>query len=642
MPLVTRRCLDDIRLRANIVELAGDYTALKKMGAKWRGLSPFQTEKSPSFYVDESKGLFYCFSTNQGGDIFKLVMLKEGLTFGESIERVAARFGIPLEYEKGVDGKSHGADERSLRGKLLELHEVVTEFYHACFKADNALAARVREYWVVRRKFTPAVADEFRIGFAPPDGGGLMAVLLKKGFDKPVLAACGLFVGTDYNPDPARWKPRFRGRLMVPIRDIQKRVVAFTARQLDGITPTDDPSHEAKYVNSPETDIFHKSRILFNLDRAMDAAKEKDAVVLVEGQLDAIRCYTSGVRNAVASQGTAIGDDHVRLIARYANRIDALLDADKAGRRAVLRLLPIALKGGLDIRCLSVPGGKDPDDYFAESGPAGWAAVEATAADAMVYAVRALIPPGEPMAPAKKLEAVKEVFAIITQAQSALLRESALATIARVAGLDRSAVLRDFESHVAEERRLAGLRANTPGRSAPSSDEPPFIEPDDAGAGDTGRIQGMPTEREPLSSKESGLLSLVLHHPELAAPLARVTRPEWISERDLSGRLLNRILAEAEHGEWHGIASAEELAENEAERNRLFRILAENPPYGESPKKGANECLRVMHRDWISRRMEELDARIAERGDAYDDALVRLQTERVELRRQMKTPPALG
>ncbi len=641
MPLVTRRCLDDIRLRAHIVELAGDYTALKKMGPKWRGLSPFQAEKSPSFYVDESKGLFYCFSTNQGGDIFKLVMLKEGLTFGEAIERVGARFGIALEYEKGADGKSSGADERSLRGKLLELHEVATEHFHACFKADNALAARVREYWTGKRKFTMPVADEFRIGFAPPDGGGLMAMLLKKNFDKPALAACGLFVGTDYNPDPARWKPRFRGRLMVPIRDIQKRVVAFTARQLDDITPTDDPSHEAKYVNSPETDIFHKSRILFNLDRAMDAAKEKDSVVLVEGQLDAIRCYTSGVRNAVASQGTAIGDDHVRLIARYANRIDALLDSDKAGRRAVLRLLPIALKGGIDIRCLSVPGGKDPDDYFAEAGPAGWAAVEATATDAMVYAVRALIPPSEPMAPAKKLEAVKEVFAIITQAQSALLRESALATIARVAGLERTAVLRDFESFMIEERRLAGLRERTPGRLAPSSDEPPFIEPDDAGGGET-LPGGMPVEKESLSSKESGLLSLVLHHPELAAPLARVTRPEWISERDISGRLLNRILAEAEHGEWHGITSAEELAETEAERNRLFRILAENPPYGESPKKGANECLRVMHREWISRRMEELDARIAERGDTYDDTLVRLQTERVELRRQMRTPPEVG
>jgi DNA primase len=639
MALVTRRCLDDIRLRANIVELAGDYTALKKMGAKWRGLSPFQTEKSPSFYVDESKGLFYCFSTNQGGDIFKLVMLKEGLTFGEAIERVGARFGIPLEYEKGADGKS-GADERSLRGKLLELHEVVTEHFHACFKANNELAGRVREYWTGKRKFTMAVADEFRIGFAPPDGGGLMAVLLKKGFDKPVLAACGLFVGTDYNPDPARWKPRFRGRLMVPIRDIQKRVVAFTARQLDGITPTDDPSHEAKYVNSPETDIFHKSRILFNLDRAMDAAKEKDAVVLVEGQLDAIRCYTSGVRNAVASQGTAIGDEHVRLIARYANRIDALLDADKAGRRAVLRLLPIALKGGLDIRCLSVPGGKDPDDYFAEAGAAGWAAVEATATDAVAYAVRALIPQGEPMAPAKKLEAVKEIFAVVTQAQSALLRESALATIARIAGLDRSAVLRDFEAFQIEERRLAGLRANTPGRPV-SSDEPPFIEPDDAGTGES-LPGGMPVEKESLSSKESGLLSLVLHHPELAAPLARVTRPEWISERDLSGRLLNRILAEAEHGEWHGVTSAEELAENEAERNQLFRILAENPPYGESPKKGANECLRVMHAEWISRRMAEIETRLLELGDTFDDTFVRLRTERMELRRQMKTPPEIG
>ncbi len=640
MPLVTRRCLDDIRLRANIVELAGNYTALKKMGAKWRGLSPFQAEKSPSFYVDPHKNLFYCFSTNQGGDIFKLVMLKEGLTFGEAIERVAARFHIPLEYEKGADGKS-AADERSQRGKLIELHEIVADHYHTLFKADNALAASVRDYWVQRRKFSPAVADEFRIGFAPPDGGGLMQLLLKKGFEKSVLAGCGLFVGMDYNPDPARWKPRFRGRLMVPIRDIQKRVVAFTARQLEGITPTDDPSHEAKYVNSPETEIFHKSRLLFNLDRAMDAAKAQDAVVLVEGQLDAIRCYTSGVKNAVASQGTAIGDDHILLIKRYARRIDALLDADRAGRAAVLKLLPTALRGGLDVRCLSVPGGKDPDEYFAAAGADGWAAVEATASDALAFAVRALLPPGANLPPSRKLEAVREVFSIVNQTQSALLRDSALATIARVAGLERTAVLRDFETFLGEQRRLDSLRAGAQGRS----DEPPFIEPDDAGliSGEPGdNIQGLPPAKVSLASKEAALLALVMHHPELAAPLARVTRPEWISSVDAAGPLLNRILAEAEHGEWHGVSSADDIVESDAERNRLFRILAENPPYGESPVKGANECLRVMHRDWVARRIAELDTRIAERGDTYDDALVRLQTERVELRRQLKTPPEIA
>jgi DNA primase len=435
--LLTRRCIDDIRLRANLAELAGDYTTLKKSGAKWRGLSPFQSEKTPSFHVDDDKGMFYCFSTNQGGDIFKLVMLKEGLTFGEAAERVAGRFGIQLEYE--ADGGS-GAQERSLRGRLLEVHEIVAEHFHSLFKGDGPHAAKVREYWTGTRRFSLAVADEFRVGFAPADGGAVMAVLLAKGFEKEVLRACGLFVGMDYNPDPARWKPRFRGRLMIPVRDIQKRVVGFTARQLDGITPADDPSHEAKYVNSPETDIFHKSRILFNLDRAMDAAKAMGSLVLVEGQLDAIRCYTNGVKNVVASQGTAIGEEHVRLIGRYANRIDALLDSDAAGRRAVLRLLPLALKGGIDIRCLNVPGGKDPDDYFAVAGEAGWAAVEGTATDAVEYAARALIPAGGDSAPAKKLEAVKEVFSFVAQSPSAILRDSALATIARVACLERSAV----------------------------------------------------------------------------------------------------------------------------------------------------------------------------------------------------------
>jgi DNA primase len=174
--------------------MAGDYTALKKMGAKWRGLSPFQNEKSPSFYVDGDKQLFYCFSTGQGGDIFNLVMLKDGLTFPEAMERVATRFGVALEYEAGAGASP---DDRSKRGKLLDLHEVVTAHFHTCFKAATPHAAAVRAYWTARRQFTLETADEYRIGFAPADGGDLASFLLKKGFDKSILGASGLFVGMD-------------------------------------------------------------------------------------------------------------------------------------------------------------------------------------------------------------------------------------------------------------------------------------------------------------------------------------------------------------------------------------------------------------------------------------------------------------
>ena len=650
MPRITDKCKDTIRLRSDIVAMASDYTALKKMGAKWRGLSPFQNEKSPSFYVDADKQLFYCFSSGQGGDIFKLVMLKEGLTFQESLERVAARFGVPVEYEAGRGGDA--ADDRSKRGKLLDLHEAVTGRYHDLFNGSAPHAETVRDYWITRRRFTRDIADDYRIGYAPPDGGDLAAFLLKKGFDKSILAASGLFVGMDYTPDPLRWRTRFRGRLMVPIRDIQGRVVAFTARQLDGITPADDPSHEAKYVNSPETDIFQKSRILFNLDRAKAHAKERGAIVLVEGQLDAIRCHANGVTHAVASQGTAIGEEHIALIHRYTTRIDALLDADNAGRKAVMRLLPVALKGGMDIRCLSVPGGKDPDEFLSARGPDGWSEIEKTATDAVAFAVRLLIPPGAPMAPAAKLEAAREVFAILSRGESAMLRDAALATLARTAGLDRTAVHQDFQTFLVEERRRETARMAPPEvrgapASAPSSADAAAGAYDPESATPEGSFESAATGPAPRgasasdrSAAESALLALLLHHDELAAPLSRIVRPEWLPERHPDARLLNRILAEVENGAWTGITSAPDIVESEAELNHLYAILAKDPPYPEV-KKGVNECLRVLHRRFVEKRLADIDSRAAALGDTFDERMMRLQAERIELRKQLKSPPAL-
>ncbi len=364
MARISRRSIDDLRQRADIVALAGDYTQMKQRGRDWWGLSPFKSEKSPSFKVNPDTGLWYCFSTQQGGDAFKLVMTREGLDFPESIERVAMRFGFQLEYENGGETSS----ERSMRGQLLEIHELVTDYWRRCFLEDAVHGEWIKNYWTEKRRFDLTVADDFGIGFAPVDDSKLIPGLLKKGYSKEALAQTGLFFGTDRVPDPARWRCRFRGRLVIPIRDIQGRVIAFTARTLD-ITPQDDPSREAKYVNSPETELFKKSRTVFNLDRARTIRKGEEPFVLVEGQLDAIRCHSAGIPGVIAAQGTAVTEEHLSQLRRFTQRLIVFLDADAAGQKAALRLLPIGLREGLDIRFLSPPGGKDPGDYF--SAPSG-------------------------------------------------------------------------------------------------------------------------------------------------------------------------------------------------------------------------------------------------------------------------------
>ena len=189
MPHIKRQSIDDLRHRVNIHDVVSPYVTLKKAGAKWKGLSPFSHEKSPSFFVDPGKNLYYCFSSGQGGDIFKFVQTKENLSFIEAVEALAQRFSVPLEYED--DGRPREA--MSVRKELFDLHEAATEHYHACLLRNDGGGAFIRKYWTETRRFEGALAREFKIGWAPPDGGGLLEAMLKKNFAIETLLACGLF-----------------------------------------------------------------------------------------------------------------------------------------------------------------------------------------------------------------------------------------------------------------------------------------------------------------------------------------------------------------------------------------------------------------------------------------------------------------
>ena len=463
MARISRRSIDDLRQRADIVALAGDYTQMKQRGRDWWGLSPFKSEKSPSFKVNPETGLWYCFSTQQGGDAFKLVMNREGLDFPESIERVATRFGFKLEYESGGDGKS----EKSFRGQLLEIHELVADYWRRCFLEDPVHGEWIRDYWTEKRKFTLEVADSFGIGFAPVDDSKLIPGLIKKGYTREALAQTGLFFGVDRVPDPLRWRCRFRGRLIIPIRDIQGRVIAFTARTLD-ITPQDDPSREAKYVNSPETELFKKSRTVFNIDRARMTRKDTEPFVLVEGQLDAIRCHSAGIPGAIAAQGTAVTEEHMQQLRRFTQRLLVFLDADAAGQKAALRLLPIGLREGLDIRFLSLPGGKDPDEYFSTTDASQWAALAAGARSAMQFCVQSLVPEGSASLPlARRLTLLEALFPIVEQAGAEEIVREALNEAARHAGIGIR------EMHMAYERHRAQTLAQRPAAQLSGGEQPP-------------------------------------------------------------------------------------------------------------------------------------------------------------------------
>ncbi|MBT7740408.1 MAG: DNA primase, partial [Opitutae bacterium] len=414
MPRLHRDFVAELKARIDLHDVVAPYVSLKRSGADWKGLSPFNQEKTPSFYVHPDKGFFKCFSSGEAGDAISFIQKVENLEFQEAVEFLATRFNVNLRYEETADGRPAG-QSFSHRKALFDIHELAMSWYREKFWADNDGGHFIRKYWTEERHFPEEVAKEFGIGFAPPDSSGLLRLFTEQGIPPEVIDKSGLFFDRKGRQD---FLTRFRGRLMIPIRDTQERVVAFTARQLS-VTPENDPAREAKYVNSPETPIFSKGNLLFNLDKARRHIDENKRFLLVEGQLDAIRCWEQGVKNVVAPQGTAFTSGQAHLLRRYRPAgIDCLLDGDEAGQKAALRILPICVKSTLDIRFLLLPPGGDPDDLLRSEGLSGLENLKDESLSGIAFAVSMYLGETKDPTPTQKNTVLEHIFEIVAETDS--------------------------------------------------------------------------------------------------------------------------------------------------------------------------------------------------------------------------------
>jgi DNA primase len=513
------------------------------------------------------------------------------LSFHEAILTLAERFNIPIRYS---DGAGPSEESRSLRRQLLEIHEQACDYYHRAFLAEHPLAAAVRAYWQEQRGFSLELARALRIGFAPPGGHKLNQLLIDKGFSDDAVRQSGLFYGGERPQPVARLQARFRGRLMIPIRDLQGQVIAFTARQLD-VTPADDPAREAKYINSPETPVFHKGRILFNLDRAWETARATHGFLLVEGQLDALRCWDCGFTETVAPQGTAVTEEQMRLLRRYAERVEVLLDGDSAGRAAALRILPLALRVGLEASFLVLPDGMDPDTFLRRHGPQAMAGLRQQAEPAMAFAARSLLPAGE-ASPQQRARSMEQLFSLISECDSAIARAEYLEAAIAATGVDTQAARSDFARW---ERRRA--RAGAPaGRAAQTA-------PNQAPAAKSANK---------LTSVETDLLWIVLQDVQWAQALAQVMDHDWIDADSVAGKVLARILAEAQAGTWDGAAHADVLLETQEERDCFYSVYAAEPQFSDIAQT-ASHSLQTLALRSLKQQLASIDHTIiAHTGDA--------------------------
>jgi DNA primase len=357
--------LDEIRARLPVSTVVGRRVKMVKSGREWKGLSPFQTEKTPSFYVNDQKGFYHCFSSGKHGDIFRFVTETEGLTFPEAVERLAREAGVALP-----EVTPEAIQQEKKRKDLYDVMELAAKFFEA--QLQRPIGAAAREY-LKKRQFSDRTQSEFRMGYAPDGRDTLMTYLRNHGVSDAQLIDTGLVVV----PEEAGRSiyDRFRNRLMIPIEDGQGRVVAFGGRVLD-------PEGKPKYLNSPETVLFKKGYLVFNGHRAREAAFKTGTVIATEGYLDAIAVHQAGMRNVVATLGTAFTEEQIATLWRYAPEPVICFDGDKAGvgaaNRAIDRILP-ALKTGFSFRFAFLPEGQDPDDLIRTKGVEAFADTAARA-----------------------------------------------------------------------------------------------------------------------------------------------------------------------------------------------------------------------------------------------------------------------
>jgi len=586
-----------------LVDVVSPYAQLKRAGNSWKGLSPFTQEKTPSFYVHPDRGFYKCFSTGEGGDCFTFIMKQENLEFIEAVEFLARKFNITLEYEEGGPSR----EQVSLRKQIFELHEIATSWYHQQFlKSEEAFP--VREYWQKKRGFTVETAKEVKIGYAPSARNAFALYCQDRKISIEVMHKCGLFFAREGERNHACFKSRFRGRLMIPIRDVQGRVVAFTARQLPQ-TPEEDPTRDAKYVNSPETPIFHKGRILFGMDHARKHLNEGGTFLLVEGQLDAIRCWSLGLNTAVAPQGTAITEDQLNLLRRYEpSLIECLLDGDSAGRKAALRALPLTFKSGIEFRFLLLPDKVDPDDLLRKHGTKAIETLRKTAKSGIELAITDSLPEDRVPTTHNKTTALKSVFDLLHYVSSDVAREDYIHSAARLLKVDPQAALRDFQNTPAP--RNISNTMNDSNNSSLSS-------------------------RDPLLTRATWeLLWLVSHYPDYGTLISEIIDYEWIDAYSAEGRLLTRILAELQEGLLVNSAQIDAIVDSVEERQLMANIQSRELSV-EEPAKQIEFCLERLRRTHVQAKIRKIEQKIF---NSEPISQIKLMRDRKTLINGLKTP----
>lgn len=565
--------VDQLKSSIDIVKVAGEYVRLNRVGAtgQYRGLCPFHQEKTPSFNVNQPRQIYKCFGCGVGGDVLKFVMEIEGLTFYEALKQLAEHNGIPMPRRS-----DYSDAETRLRGALHEMHALAAQVFQEGLRSPQGAEARA---YLAKRGVSQEMIETFGIGFADPAGQALLRRFSDRGFAPDQMEQSGL---VRRRQEGSGFYDTFRGRLMFPIHNESGKVIAFGGRAMQ-----DD--QQPKYVNSPETPIYRKSSVLYNLHRARDAMRKQNRAVLVEGYMDVIGAHAAGVTEVVASCGTALTPHQVRTMHRLAATVVVNYDPDTAGANAAEKAIQLLLDEGLHIRVLTLEGGLDPDEYVKERGADAYrATVESAGGYFHWLADRARA--RFPKTTEGRMDAFKFLLPSVQKIHDKLERAAVANDLASYLGVEPGVVLDQFKRMAAERRAPAPVAAARPASAIP------------------------PMERI--------LLGALLATDEARAEVLPRLTPELTE-----GFFTREIFEALRHV--NGLTgpaafSALEARLNPPAQGLLHEVIAADDMSGEeSSLAQARSCLRKLHAGLRKRQIDDLRSRVkvAEREGRMEEAL---------------------
>jgi len=453
--LISRETIDEIKSRVDIVDVISDFVSLKKSGANYKALSPFSNEKSASFFVVPGKGIFKDFSSGKGGDAITFVMEHEGMSYLEALRFLGKKYGVEIRENVQSD---EAREQQSERQGLHILMNFAKDYYKKnLFESEEGQAIGLTYFR--ERGFNDRTIEKFELGYALDGWNYLSDEAIKQNYNKALLEKTGLVVKNE----EGRTYDRFRGRVIFPVHNLSGKVIAFGARMMG------KDKNQPKYINSPETEIYHKSNVLYGLYQAKNIIRQKDNCFLVEGYTDVLSMHQSDVENVVASSGTALTEEQIKLIKRFTENVTVLFDGDAAGIKAALRGIDLILKGGLNVRVVLLPDNNDPDSYSRKVGTSEFQKYLAQKSQDFISFKAGLFAAESGNDPIRKAESIKEIVGSIALIPDPIKRSVYLQETSQQLKIGEPVLLTELNKLLIDERNKRDKVKNQPPRQ-PVSD----------------------------------------------------------------------------------------------------------------------------------------------------------------------------